>query len=244
MSPTDYPVSFSHLKQFAHSPAHYLHSLTNGITESAAMRIGKLVHCAVLGGEFVVYGETRRGKDWEAFKSTNRGKFIVSDTEVENASSIVDAIQANSLAMSVLAGRHELEIDWNIGPRKCQSHLDVLADTFISDLKITNCTEPSRFSAQAERMAWHAQLAWYRKAVYETKQNDIRDLYLVGVEPKAPYNVTVLRMPMAAIQDGDILCRKWFEQLIACESSGVFPGYTDRVFDMELRGLKQEQEES
>jgi len=188
----------------------------------------------VLGGDYAVYDGTRRGKEWEQFKIDYAGRFIVTQAEADECIPIRNAVLQNPLAMSYLSGEHEKVIHWKIGPRKCMSTLDNIGKGIISDLKITNCTEPSLFSWQAEKMAWHAQLAFYQQAA----GNRDHDLALVGVEPKPPYNVTVLTLSDAAEKAGDDLCRQWFEKLIECEASGKFPGYTDKPFEMTLKGTK------
>lgn len=221
-------IRFSTLKNMADSAAHYKHALDNPIVPSRPMRIGKAVHSLLLGGDLVVSSgtDTRRGKQ---FQEDAPGTLLLSLPEFEQASDIAASVRANNLAMDYLAGQHEVEIDFEANGVDCRCHVDVLHDARVVELKITASTEPSELSRHAQRSYWHAQLAWYRRAAGDP----MRSLYIVAVEPTPPYVCTVLRVPESIAAAGDKSCNEWLDKLIECEKSGVYPGYTDGVFEME-----------
>jgi hypothetical protein len=122
----------------------------------------------------------------------NDGRRILTQPEHESASRIAGSVLANPLATDVLAGAplREHEILWDFAGRACASHLDALAEgRYVVELKVTNCAEPSRFSRQALHMGYIAQCAFYAEAA------KVDAAYIIAVEDKRPWPVTVLRLP-------------------------------------------------
>lgn len=224
-------VRFSNLKRIGQSPAHYLSGLMHGIDPTRAMKIGSATHQRVLGGdEYVVYEGDRRGKAWAEFKAAHDGALILTQPEHESASRIAGAVMANPLAADVLAGApmREHEILWDFAGRACASHLDALATgRYVVELKVTNCAEPSRFSRQALHMGYIAQCAFYAEAA------KVDAAYIIAVEDKRPWPVTVLRLTPRALSDGLKQCRAWMERLLACEAEDAWPGYCQSIVELD-----------
>ncbi len=82
--------------------------------ESAAFDIGTHFHTAVLephlvAQECAVFKGVRRGKDWEKFKVDNAGKNIITESEFQTATSIIEAVRNSPVAMSYIQrGKPEL----------------------------------------------------------------------------------------------------------------------------------------
>jgi len=227
------PVRWSNLKELRRSPAHYAYSLTAPRKETPAMRLGTAVHRLVLGGEALpVYDGTRRGKEWDAFKAQHDdGATIITADEAETAQNIADAVMANEHAARVLTGDHERRIQWEIAGRACVGTPDVIGVGFLSDLKTTVDSSPARLPFQARRMGYHAQLAWYRSGygAFTGLDTSEFDLYVVAVESKPPHPVTVFQLTPSAIEMGERTWRSCFEQLLVCEASDSWPGYTSAI---------------
>lgn len=73
-----------------------------------AFDIGTYFHTAILEpeklhSECAVYTGIRRGKEWEAFKSANQGKAIITVTELEQAQSLVSAVKSSPIAQEYLS---------------------------------------------------------------------------------------------------------------------------------------------
>jgi len=239
MDPSAIPVRFSRLKRFAMSPAHYLDSLREveaGMDEdedTACKRMGRLGHRLVLGGQLCVYPGERRGNAWKEFKAEHAGEDIVTAKEHERAVRIAESLARHSDAMHLLRGEHEVEIDWSTLGRACVSHLDVLGDRYVTELKLTACSSPGWFTRQALRMSYHAQLAFYLEAVHATR-GPCSAAYVVAVETARPHVVTAFELTRAALEAGHKQCRIWMEQLLACEHAMEWPGYAQRVIDLDL----------
>jgi len=232
------PVRWSHLKAFAQSPAHYRYALERGRTDSAAMRLGRVVDALLFNGPkpAVFKGERRLGKDWEAFKEQHEGREIISDKEYGTALAMVDQLLDHSLAMEVLKGRRHLEINFTYLNRACQMHPDIVGQpsgVYCTDLKTGMTSDPRRFVRHALQMGYHGQHAFYGIGLRESGQGDPQNHYIVAQENKAPFVVTVFRLTERAIEHGERLVRTYFEQLLACEAANHWPPYAQTVVEFD-----------
>lgn len=238
------PVRFSNLKAMARSPRHYAHRALTRFEPTAAMRLGTLVHSAVLGAAhddegnpIAFYDGERKGNAWKDFKAANDGAEIFTTAELEKAKPIAAAALSDPLAMQFLAGQREKHIAWEHCGRACSSRLDVLgrhaAGAFVADLKTTSDASVMGFQRQAWKMSYAAQLAFYSDAAAHIGVECV-DAYLVAVETSAPYAVTVHRLTKRALDEGRRTYRAWFERLLVCESSRDWPGYALSACEMDV----------
>lgn len=232
-SPTELPVRFSHLKHMARSPAHYLHALHDD-RQTAAMRLGKLVHAVILGGQYVVYEGERRGNAWTAFEEQNAGQEIVTSKELATAQAMADAVARHPEAKFLLGGPHEQELSWKLAGRECQAHVDVVGGLHITELKTGQTSQPGRFEWHALRMQYHAQLAWYLDAM-RMIGSPRSNAYILIVEAYAPHVVTAFQVTERALEEGRKLYRVWFEQLRSCEQTDCWPGYCEAILPLDVR---------
>lgn len=229
------PVRYSRLKLMGLSPAHY-HAATKD--ETYAMERGSAVHSLVLETEEVLGwedGRPRRGKDYEAFAAEHEGAIILTHTEYQMAKAQADAVKANPLAMRLLDGHRENEIAFKIGDRPCGGRPDVWTPSFVTELKCTVSSHPERFAWQAYKLGYAGQLAWYSDALVLLGKAAPEAHYIVAVESKAPYVVTVFRLTRALIEQGRRNYRTWFEQLMVCEATDEWPGYCQAVVPLDVR---------
>lgn len=234
------PVRISRLKLIARSPLHYAYAT---VEETLAMERGSAVHSLVLGGQPVIAWRKvsdagnpcpRRGKDYDAFEADNPGALILTADAFDEAACIADAIKSHNLAMGVLEGEHEIEKAWRFGKRACAGRLDNLAPTHVADLKITQSSEPTKVMWQALRMGWFAQLPWYLDGVLASGTGTPEAAYIVAVEPKAPYAVSVLRFSDRAIEQGRRTYRSWLERLLVCEDTDEWPAYAQSIVELDV----------
>lgn len=227
-------LHYSALRAFAKSPAHYRALLERPRSDSGPMRIGRLSHAIVLGGDFVVFDGTRRGKAWDEFQAANEGKDIFTVSEHEDAQSIAKAVMGHEEAMNLLSGEHELPLRWTLDGRECAGRLDALSACCVTDLKTTSDAHPDRFTRQAIRMGYHAQLAWYGDAVVATGRPRPARHCLVAVETEFPHVITTLELTTGAIEAGRALYRSWLAQLADCERTGHWPGYVEGTIPFDV----------
>lgn len=235
VDPRTVPVRFSNLKHIARSPLHYLDAVQVDRDDTLAMRLGRGAHAMVLGMPVVKWtGKTRQGKAWDAFRAEHEpaGVEILNTKEWTTAEGIANAIRRHPIAAPLLFEGATLEetIEWEWLGRKCTSRPDSRrGGAIVTDLKTTQCAEPAKFSRDAMFRGYNAQLAFYGLAVQHLTGRAPDDLYVVAVESKRPFAITVLRIDDDARLQGEKLCRLWMERLLTCEASNAWPAYTDAI---------------
>lgn len=233
------PVRFSVLRSIARSPAHYRHALTASY-DSKALRRGRLVDLLTFGGDPCVYDGTRRGKAWEAFATEHEDEDIFTASELEEATPIADSLHrpehTEALALLV-SGKIKERFKWKWLGRECSGEPDVApleTGAPLVDLKTCRSAAPERFTGDALRYAYHAQLAWYRNGLRCAGRPEPRECYIVACESTAPYPVTVFRLTPRALDMGERLCRLWMETLLSCEATNDWPGYVQSAVDLDV----------
>lgn len=229
------PVRYSRLRLMGRSPAHYLSAVEE---ETIAMERGSAIDRMLLEDRPVLAypGKVRRGKEYEAFKAEHPTATILTAKECENVQGMAASVRTNPEAMRLLSGRRQFELDWTYLGRACQSHIDVLGDggAFVTELKSTRDAKPSRLAWQAQKLAYYAQLAFYRRAVIESGLGRPDHAYVVAVESSRPWPVTVGRLTERALDLGERVFRTWFEQLLVCEQSNRWPAYSEAVVPLDV----------
>lgn len=240
LDPKD-PVHFSNLKRIATSPAHYLASI-GPHEDSDAFALGRLTHALVLGGQFAVYEGVRRGKEWDAFKAAQYAAGLTDEnlytsTQYAQARAMADAVMNDPIAPMYLRGEKEVPMEWTAPTgRRCATRgIDVLNKErkFLTELKTATCTAPGKFGWEAKRFGYHAQGAFYQQAC-RLAGIEINDVYIISVEKKKPYAVTVFHLTPRLLLEGDRLCRLWLETLRTCEEANVFPPYAQYVVELDV----------
>lgn len=223
------PLHFSRLKLMSRSPAHY----RVGFGEpTPAMRFGTLVHTVLLGGDYAVWEGDRRGNVWKDFEAKHEGRLIVTSKEYQAALQCAEAVRADRVAAPLLEGKHEQAWAATLYGRPCEGRIDIAGPRATVDLKTTSDASPWRFQRQCLALAYHAQLAWYQDA-RRALGEDPGEAYLIGVETKAPFAVTVLRITPRALDEGRRITRLWVERLEACELANEWPGYVQSAVDLD-----------
>lgn len=233
------PVRYSRLKLMAKSPAHYLAATTE---ETYSMERGTAVHSLVLETDPVLPWDKlsengnpcpRKGKDFDKFVADNPGAIILTAAEHKLAKAQADAVRSNKLAMRVLDGHRENEITFKIGARECAGRPDVWTPKFVTELKCTVDASPRGFKRQARNLGYRGQVVWYGDGLLSTGKAEPEAYFIVAVEQKPPFVVTVFRLTPASVDQGRRAYRTWFEQLMVCEDTNDFPGYCSAVVPLE-----------
>ncbi len=225
-------LHWSLLKQMALSPAHLRAAYEQGTDTTRSMSNGTLIHALVLGGDVLVWEGVRKGKKWEEFEAKNEGRFIVTRKEYDTASLAAVSVMWSPIAKPLLEGRREWSWSATMHGRRCAGRIDVAGPATV-DLKTSNSVEPGRFSRACLRMGYHAQLAWYQDA-RRALGEDPGDAWIIGVETKAPFPVTVLHVTQRALDEGRKLNRLWLEKLNACEAADEWPGYVQSAVELDI----------
>lgn len=229
------PVHFSTLRLMGRSPAHYREAILRPSEPSPAMKLGTAAHALVLGSwkEMAIWsGGIRRGKAWDEFREANAGKDIITESELGEAQKIADSVLAHRGAREILLAPGlmiEESYNFSISGRACSVRPDAWCPGFIVELKTTADANPARFPFCAQRLGYHAQLAWQIDALHRAGMTETRleTSYIVAVETKPPFVVQVYELTPNAIDFGRKTYSLWFERLLVCEASNTWPGYQE-----------------
>lgn len=248
VDPRSIPVRHSRLKKMQQSAAHYIASILDDTDDTLAMRLGRGTHAMVLGEPVVKWDQPakngkggkapRTGEAWEAFVAEHAGVEILNATEWEEASRMADAILAHPFASQLLKAPDvvlEKTIEWSLNGRACTSRPDARHgfDTLI-DVKTTRSSEPQKFSRDAQWMGYHSQFSFYGEAMLAAGGKRPDNNFIIAVEKSKPHVVTVFEVAKRAVAEGEKFWRLWWERLMVCEATNVWPGYTQtiEVFDI------------
>lgn len=238
VKPEPEPVRFSRLKRMNRSPAHYL---DGGVEETGSMRKGTALHAYMLGGadKVVVYtGGNRddRIEKWREFKAEHAGKHIVIPSELRAVEGMRRSLERHPRALDLLDdGVQETRIAWSYKGRACAGTPDVCkpkgsGTKRLVELKTDQSSAPWEFKWKARKMSYHAQVAWYADGLGLCSQyqpGPVDEVYIVVVESSAPYPVTVIDVAECILEQGRIVWRPWFDELLECERRQKFPAYVD-----------------
>lgn len=242
-------LRFSLLKFLALSPKHFRHACLTPREATRGMRIGTGAHVQLLGqrpGHRVVCfdGEARRGKAWDAFDANHKliaeaegvQIDILTAPEWDEAAAISAAVRADTQAAILFEEgmRHEVPLEWEGGGFECATGgLDAVGRKKLIDLKITNSVEPERCGKLAFNMLYPQQLAFYAEGCAANGIDISEGVFLVNVEARAPYDVTVFELTPETLDLGRKSLSLWRETLRNCALSDHWPGYTQSVIKLE-----------
>lgn len=236
VDPRTVPVRFSRLKRMSQSPLHYHQSCQYDDDDTLARRIGRGVHALLFGQPLVVWHKRRQGNEWKEFEAAHEGEEILNEKEHAQALAVATAIRTDPIAAPLLFDGMTLEkkLHWKIDGRACSGTPDSFGPKRVVDLKTARTTEPDRFVRAATWMSYHAQGAWYQDGIELAGLPRPDEFYIVAVESAAPYAVTTLRLTERALDMGRRLNRLWWEQLMGCEASNQWPGYSQSIVDFDI----------
>ena len=237
----DGTLHFSHLKKLALSGVQYLHAVNTPFEPTSEMKIGSVVHLLTLGASpgakrLVRFdGMRREGPEWEAFEAKNADAEILTFKEWEEAEHIAEAVVQSPRWARMKGARFEVPLKWEENGIPCSTDgVDIIPiGDDLGDLKTARCTNPEAFKRQCFNMHYAQQLAFYRRGARANGIN-VRDLFIFGVENRAPYEDVELVLTPALIEFADKSVSLWFEDfrrnMLACpEPKHVkdWPGYTE-----------------
>lgn len=235
-------IRASDLKLILKSPREYYNAMFRGKKKaSAAMHIGSAAHVAILEpdrfvDEVVIFGATRRGKEWDAFREVNQGKIILNETEASTVEAMVKAVHSNPSALRLLEeGKAEITFEFELHGLPFKSRLDWLTTThgdtpMIVDLKTTRHLPKKEFMRDVFDLGYHIQFALYHAAV---KQHTGKDpaFYVLAVENSGDEfsESAVYEIGTDIIEAGYADVKKAVGTLKECRATNVWPSPNDGI---------------
>jgi hypothetical protein len=212
------------------------------------MRVGHIADGIVFGtGKFEVYEGDRKGAKWQtALACCPPGSEIVTRSEYDDAAGAAEAVRADPVAQSLLAGcEFQRVAQWEMhglpfasgiaGERGGFDAVRVASAEkpgYLCDLKVTADVEPRALQRHSWRMLWPAKAAAYLEGA-RCVGLDVHDFYLICAEAQPPHCVTVLRLSEAALEMGRKQVAMWCERHRQYEAAGEWPGFVQSVTELE-----------
>lgn len=225
------PVRFSHLRAYGRSAAHGLQARRDEQSANQPMQRGTAIHALLFGTRKVIGypGAVRRGKEYDAFVADHPDTEILTNGDYVAALEAVKTIQASKAAMKVLEGDAEKTIMFKWFGMECRATPDIRGNGYVTELKTGATSDPSRFVWHALRMQYNAQLRMQQIACQQNK-----NAYIVAVEQKPPFNVTVFDVQPRALEVGERNLTLWMERLKSCEAAQYWPPYVEAIVPLDI----------
>jgi exodeoxyribonuclease VIII len=203
--------------------------------ETPAMRLGSLIHCAVLEPEtlkerYAVAPEcdrrTKEGKAvLEAFKEASQGRILVTPDNLDTAQRCADSVRAHPMAEAILAqGKSEVSVFAPLDGTDCKGRMDWLReDGIIADLKTTRDATPDGFGRSAATFDYPVQAGMYLDLV-DQSGHLASDFVFIAVETSEPYLCATYSLTAEDIRRGRAIYRNRLAGYRACLEKNEFPG--------------------
>ena len=242
-------ASWSTLKYYDKSPAHYLQAVLNPPERTPAMLVGSALHCRVLEPDkfperYAVAPSgldrrTKSGKEaWAAFEAKSAGKEILTAEQAEQIEGMASSLLAQgSVSAKLLAWceyREEV-IRWHDRHTDlpCKGIVDAFGEDFALDIKTTDDASSRAFSRTLYNYQYHGQAAFYLDGLHQCGFPVANFLFLV-VERSAPFGVCAYACTEEVLGAGRLLYQRLLDRHSTCLAAGKWPGYPDEVQDIQL----------
>jgi PDDEXK-like uncharacterized protein DUF3799 len=226
-------VNISSLLALLVSPKEYQWRKTHARPDTAAYRLGRLTHCAVLEPmrllkDFVASPfadfRTKAAQAWKAEQEA-AGKTVITEAQFQAAEAMQRAVWNHPLAKRhVMEGEPEATFTWTDARTgiDCRGRIDLLNGSTV-DLKSARSVAPTAFGRDAARFFYHVRMAFYRDGVRAVTGQDL-PVVLVCVQKEPPWDVAVYRLSDEVLDQGRRIYEGLLDTLRICLDSGEFPG--------------------
>jgi len=215
------------------APALYDHErLSPPREQTPAMRIGELVHLAVLEPD--VYRSTVAILPEGLDRRTKAGKEEYAALAAQHANLVTPAEARDLIGMSDAArmvadhllrdATVEETVHWERAGAPCKSRIDGRKGRFVFDLK--TAADATTFARDAFRYRYHVQAAFYLDALRACGEEAMEFAFIV-VEKTAPYLSTVFWVDPDAIDAGRLAYLNDIKTYLQCLETDYWPGLPD-----------------
>ena len=240
-------LNYSGAKELLKSPAHYQAYLNQEREETKALRMGSLIHCAVLQPEMLnekfitapeVDRRTKEGKEtYAAFQSSLKpGMTVVTSEESAECHIIASAAKRTLERLGVTFDKTEFMFttDYNGVQLKCA--IDGVAGDYIWDLKSTDDCSPAALLRSIKQYRYNLQAYFYRlcyETAFERRMLGFRFLF---IEKQPPYATAVVEIGPELMSYAVADFEKALQTYRECTTLGEWPAYGDEVQVIDIKG--------
>lgn len=250
-------ISKSHLDVIAKTPMHYWSKYIDPNREpsepTAAMRMGTLIHTAVLEPDTLTErtilapeGINRRTNDgkaaWAAFEAQAKGREIITLEEHETLLRIQDRVRNHPIAGRLLAdgvaeqsyySKRTLNVvDNETGEiqqveetLKCRPDW-MTGNGVMVDLKSTDDASPDGFGRSVVNYRYYIQPPWYGDILEELYGEPPAAFVFIAVEKSWPHAIGVYFATIDQIELGRAHYRKDLNQIAECKARNLWPDFS------------------
>ena len=238
-------------------PAKFKWAREHPHVSTKAMDLGTVVHALGLGtGPEIIELDY---EDWrtKAAKEqrdayADEGCLVMLRKDYLEAKAIADALLAHPTAGALLDGIDPEVSMFAVDPEFgiwLRGRADAMTMAYsmptVVDVKTTKDASPAGFAKSVADFGYHRQDPWYRQlwaAILGCDPDEI-DFVFAVVETEPPYLVATYRVDAAALDIGREQNRIAREVYADCTESGIWPGYSEEIEDLELPYYKRRQME-
>lgn len=243
-------IRSSHLKSVLTSQAHYLHATQFKQKQTDAMRLGTLIHMAVLEPERFKtsvtlapdFGDMRSKANREkrdAWVLDQGGKLTISEEDAFIIAGICNSLTKKKSFLK-LVEQHELEkevsFQGTIHGLKTKARADAidLKKKVLVDLKSCQKATPEAFAFYVRDYGVDIQQAFYIPTIESASGNEVFKWdewtsYIIAVEKTAPFESQIYEIPPQELQLAFKDVSLALELIQEAKQTGVYRGYPDMV---------------
>jgi hypothetical protein len=239
-------LNYSGAKELLRSPAHYQSYLNQEREETKALRMGSLIHCAVLqptllNEKFVTAPEvdkrTKEGKEtWAAFQSSLQpGQTIVSAEESAECHIIASKARHTFERLGVEFDATEMMFttDYNGVQLKCA--IDGVAGDYLWDLKTTEDASPAGILKAIRAYRYNLQAYFYRLCYESAYGRRVLGFRFLFIEKQPPYATAVVEIGPELMSYAVADFEKALQTYRECTTLNEWPAYSDEVQVIDIK---------
>lgn len=234
-------LSYTGIKEFLRSPAHYKAMLQGGMVETPAMKFGSAYHAymlenAVFLSQYCVMpaGMVRRGKEYEQWMAQHQGMEILSQEECDRITAMAKVLwehpqwkvfsPGSEREIALIWYEQELDI-W------CRTRIDLIntALRVPVDLKTTQDARAVSFLRAAFNHGYHIQAAWTLRGLQAVTGFRHETFVFIAQEKQDPYCVQTYEAQPAFIEYGAKEIDAMLPTYAACLKEDKWPGYVESL---------------
>lgn len=174
-----------------------------------------------------------------AMSSPGEGIEVITAEGIELTRLCAESVAAHGPASKILkGGKAEQGMEWTDPETgiECRGRVDYLRPDDLVDLKTTRRETIREFTADAARMLYHGQLAWYMDGAIAAGRlpKDAGLPYVVAVSTAEPYDVAAFQLSEISLEAGRILVRDLVKKYQQCVAADLWPGVAPDLAVLDL----------
>ncbi len=210
---------------------------------TAEMSFGTLAHSMFLEPDslplkYVVWrGGRRYGKTWDQFVEANQSSRILTEEEYRTAVAVRDSLNNHPAVRQIIKGDadREISVRWQDSTTglECRGRMDYLRPSVLADLKTIRSVTERTIISNCHEYQYPLSMAAYSDGL---TANDYvpPPAYLIFVESKPPYDVSVKLVESDELAFGHKQWRKALSVIAEAVRTGVYPGISSEILPLVL----------